>query len=119
MNLINLASAKPPQSPGFNHEKCKIIGKYANLVIFQTSTGKVNVDVLFQGETLWLPQKGIAELFEKERSVITKHLNNIFLEDKLAEDAVCAKFSCTADDDTTRVFFITVQNKLLCVINQS
>jgi len=42
---------------------------FSNFVIFQTATGKVNIDVFFQNETLWLTQKKIAELFEKDRSV--------------------------------------------------
>ena len=44
-----------------------------NFVIFQTESSKVNIDVYFQDETLWLTQKRIAELFEKGRSTITEH----------------------------------------------
>lgn len=66
-----------------------------NFVIFQTETGKVNVEVFFHNETLWLTQKKIAELFEKDRSVITKHLKNIFNEGELDEKVVCAYFAHT------------------------
>ncbi len=45
-----------------------------NFVIFETENGKVNIDVYFQDETLWLTQKRIAELFKKGRSTITEHL---------------------------------------------
>ncbi len=69
-----------------------------NFVIFQTKTGKVNIEVFFQNDTLWLTQKTIATLFEKERSVITKHLKNIFTEGELIESSVCAKFAHTAED---------------------
>ena len=69
--------------------------KFPNFVIFQTETGKVNIEVFFHNETLWLTQKKIAELFEKDRSVITKHLQNIFKEGELDEKLVCANFAHT------------------------
>ena len=52
--------------------------QFSNFVIFQTENGKVNIDVYFQDETLWLTQKLISELFEKGRSTITEHLKKIF-----------------------------------------
>jgi len=69
--------------------------KFPNFVIFQTETGKVNIEVFFHNNTLWLTQKKIAELFEKDRSVITKHLKNIFNEGELNEELVCANFAQT------------------------
>ena len=66
-----------------------------NFVIFETEKGKVNIDVYFQDETLWLTQKRIAELFEKDRTVISKHLKNIFDSGELQENSVCAKFAHT------------------------
>ncbi|MCD4742900.1 MAG: virulence RhuM family protein [Desulfobacteraceae bacterium] len=79
-------------------DKNNQLDKISNFVIFQTSTGKVNIDVFFQDETLWLTQKKIAELFEKDRSVITKHLSNIFDEKELDKNSVCANFAHTAED---------------------
>ena len=75
--------------------------KFSKFVIFQTGTGKINIDVFFQNDTLWLTQKKIAELFEKHRSVITKHLQNIFNDGELNENAVCANFAHTAQDGKT------------------
>ena len=69
--------------------------KFSNFVIFQTATGKVNVDVFFHNETIWLTQKLIAELFEKGRSTITEHLNKIFAEGELDEKVVCRYFRHT------------------------
>jgi hypothetical protein len=69
-----------------------------NFVLFQTNSGKVNIDVLFQNQTLWLPQKAIAELFEKGRSTITEHITNIFSEGELEEYSVCREFRHTAED---------------------
>lgn len=69
--------------------------KFPNFVLFKTADGKVNIDVYFYNETLWLSQKLIAELFQKDRSVISKHLKNIFEEGELNEQVVCAKFALT------------------------
>ncbi len=69
--------------------------KFANFVLFKTADGKVNIDVYFHNETLWLPRKLIAGLFQKDRSVISKHLKNIFEEGELDEQVVCAKFALT------------------------
>ncbi len=69
--------------------------KFSNFVIFQTENGKVNIDVYFQDETLWLTQKLIAELFEKGRSTITEHLKKIFAEGELDEQVVCRDFRLT------------------------
>jgi len=69
--------------------------KFPNFVIFKTADGKVNIDVYFQDETLWLTQKLIAELFGKGRSTITEHLKNIFAEGELDEQLVCRKFRHT------------------------
>lgn len=66
--------------------------KFSNFVVFQTQTGKVNIDVFFHNETLWLTQKNMAELFETTPQNITLHLKNIFAEDELEEEATCKNF---------------------------
>ena len=68
------------------------------ILLYQTSDGDVRVECLFRDETFWLPQKAIAALFGAERSVVTKHLGNIFKEGELVEESVCAKFAHTAAD---------------------
>ncbi len=78
--------------------KSDALQQFSNFVIFQTESGKVNVDVYFQDETLWLTQKRIAELFEKGRSTITEHLKKIFSEGELVENSVCRDFRHTAED---------------------
>lgn len=75
--------------------------KLQNFVIFKTSEGKVNVQVFFHEETLWMTQKLIAELFHVERSVITKHFKNVFESQELEEKSVSAKFAHTAADGKT------------------
>ncbi len=51
--------------------------EFNNFVFFKTDQGKVNIDVFFKNNNLWLTQKKMAELFEVDRTVITKHLNSI------------------------------------------
>ncbi len=67
------------------------------IVIYETADG-VRLDVKLERDTLWLTQKQMAELFETERSVITKHLRNIFKSGELIQDSVCANFALTAAD---------------------
>lgn len=68
-----------------------------SVVIYESPEG-VQVDVRLDKETVWLTQKQISELFNMERSVITKHLRNIFKDGELIEDSVCANFAHTAKD---------------------
>ncbi|MBC8258060.1 MAG: virulence RhuM family protein [SAR324 cluster bacterium] len=67
----------------------------SNFVIFQTDSGKVNIEVYFQDETIWLTQKSIAELYEKGRSTISEHLKKIFNDEELNERVVCRNFRHT------------------------
>ncbi len=65
---------------------------FNNFVIFQTASGKVNIDVFFKDETLWLTQKKMAELFETTPQNITLHLKNIYAQGELIEEATCKEF---------------------------
>ncbi|MBA3016896.1 MAG: virulence RhuM family protein [Proteobacteria bacterium] len=76
---------------------------FSNFVVFKTKSGKVNIDVFFYEETLWLTQKKMAELFEKGRTTITEHLKNIFSEGELLENSVCRDFRHTAEDGKSYV----------------
>ena len=71
---------------------------FENFVIFQTENGKVNVDVFFQNNTLWLTQKNIAKLFEINVPAISKHLKNIFESNELQEKSVISILETTAAD---------------------
>lgn len=71
------------------------------IAIYQSPDGLVNIEVLYADENIWLTQKKMAELFEVDRSVIAKHLKNIFVERELDEYSVSAKFAHTAEDGKT------------------
>jgi hypothetical protein len=66
------------------------------IVLYQSEDGQTLLDVQLKDETVRLTQKQISALFGTERSVITKHINNLFRTEELDEKAVCAKFAHTA-----------------------
>lgn len=59
------------------------------------------VQVIIRDETLWCTQKAMAQLFGVDRTVISKHLKNIFDSSELQQDSVCAKIAHTAEDGKT------------------
>jgi len=71
------------------------------IIFYTTPEGVTKVEVFFQAETFWLNQRSIAELYGVDRSVITKHIGNIFKSKELREDLVCAKIAHTARDGKT------------------
>ncbi|MCK5809179.1 virulence RhuM family protein [bacterium] len=64
-------------------------------LLYKTPNGDIKVDVLLQNETIWMPQKKIAELFDVQRPAITKHLKNIFESGELDEKVVCSILELT------------------------
>lgn len=71
------------------------------IVIYQNSDNSTSVDVKFKGETFWLSLNQIAALFERDKSVISRHLKNIFASEELDKNAVVAFFATTAQDGKT------------------
>lgn len=65
------------------------------IVIYQTEDGKTQIDVKFENETVWLTQAQMSKLFAKDRTVIGRHIRNIFKEGELDEKEVCANFAHT------------------------
>ena len=71
--------------------------KDGQIVVYEPNT-KVKMEVRTDGETVWLTQEQMCRLFGRERSVITKHIRNVFKEGEQDENSVCAKFAHTAAD---------------------
>jgi len=82
-----------------------------NFVIFQTSTGKVNIEVFFKDKTLWLSQKKMAELFEVKVPAISKHLKNIFESGELDEKVVVSILESTTQHGAIKSKTQTKKNK--------
>lgn len=72
-----------------------------NIIIYQTEDGLTKIDVNIQGETVWLSLDLMAELFQRDKSTISRHIKNIFSEGELSPEAVVAKFATTATDGKT------------------
>jgi len=66
------------------------------IVLYRTTDGHTALDVRLEGETLWLSLNQIAELFERDKSVISRHLRNIFITRELERESVVAFFATTA-----------------------
>ena len=70
-------------------------------LFYNLPENREQVKAVIKDESIWLTQKGMAELFGVDRSVITKHLKNVFETAELEEVSVCAKIAHTADDGKT------------------
>lgn len=69
--------------------------KNNQIIIYEGDEGRPKIEVHFEGETVWLTQDQMAELFGKGRSTITEHVLNIFKECELDERVVCREFRRT------------------------
>ena len=81
--------------------KLQIRNSTVDFLVFTKDAGEDGIEVRVQNHDVWLTQKAIALLFDVDRSVVTKHLKNVFESKELNESAVCAKFAQTADDGKT------------------
>lgn len=78
------------------------------LVLFTSTDGNVTVDVQLKNDTVWLTQKQISELFDKERSVVTKHINNVFKEQELDEKSNVQNLHIANSDKPVSVYSLDV-----------
>ncbi|MBQ8831884.1 MAG: virulence protein RhuM/Fic/DOC family protein [Paludibacteraceae bacterium] len=63
------------------------------IIIYQTADNQTQIDVRMEHDTVWLTQAQMADLFQKDRTVISRHIRNVFKEGELDESLVCAKFA--------------------------
>jgi hypothetical protein len=70
----------------------------SEIVMYQTEDGLTKIETTFDNDTVWLSIDQMAELFQRDRSVIGKHIRNIFKEGELEKSSVWAKFAYTASD---------------------
>lgn len=68
------------------------------IVIYRTADGQTSVNVRMDGDTVWLSQAQMAELFQKDRTVIGRHINNIYKEHELERETTCANFAHMGKD---------------------
>ena len=84
------------------------------IVIYQTDNGQTAIDVRVENETVWLSQAQMADLFQKDRSDISRHINNVFKEGELDRKVVCANFAHTTQHGAIKG---KTQNKELVLYN--
>ena len=68
------------------------------IILYQTADGRISIDVKLENETVWLTKEQMAMLFERDRSVIQRHIRNIYNEGELTRDTTCAKFAHVGKD---------------------
>ena len=85
----------------FMSKELQIRNSTVDFLVFTRDAGEDGIEVRVQNGDVWLTQKAVSQLFDVDRSVVTKHLSNIFKEGELDENSVCAKFAQTADDGKT------------------
>ncbi|MGC1877957.1 MAG: hypothetical protein WA347_01995 [Rhabdochlamydiaceae bacterium] len=69
-----------------------------SLILYQTEDGQTRIEVRLLDETVWLSQAQMCDLFDKDKRTISEHIQNIFKEGELLEEAVVRKFRTTASD---------------------
>ena len=72
-----------------------------SILIYTTEDGLTKIDTTFDGDTVWLSIDQMGELFQRDKSTISRHIKNIFAEGELERDSVVAKFATTAADGKT------------------
>lgn len=81
--------------------KKNLPGEGQQFIIFKTDDNKVEVNVRFSEDTVWLTLDQMAVLFDRDKSTVSRHIKNIFDEGELNRDGVVAKFATTAADGKT------------------
>jgi len=78
------------------------------ITFYQTNDGKVEIEVCLQDETVWLRQEQMSELFGRERSVITKHVRNVFIEGELDEKSNVQNLHIAGSDKPVKFYSLDV-----------
>jgi hypothetical protein len=83
-------NAKPPPPPG------------GQFLVYQTEDGTLKIDVRFEGETVWLAQAQMADLFQTTKQNVSLHIQNVFSEGELPEGSVVKESLTTAADGNSQ-----------------
>lgn len=80
----------------------------SEIIIYQTEDGKTKIQTRLENETVWLTQEQISELFQRDRSVITRHIGNIFKEDELEEKSNVQNLHISGSDRPVKFYNLDV-----------
>ncbi len=78
------------------------------IIIYQTEDGKTKIQTRLENETVWLSQEQMAELFQRDRSVITKHIGNVFKEGELQEKSNVQNLHISGSDKPVKFYNLNV-----------
>ena len=84
-----------------NGKEIQIRNSTVDFLVFTKDAKSDGIEVRVQNGDVWLTQKAISRLFDVDRSVVTKHLKNVFQSGELSENSVCANFAQVADNGKT------------------
>ena len=84
--------------PDRKKDTFQIRNSTVDFLVFTRDAHEDGIEVRVQDQDVWLTQKAIAQLFEVDRSVVTKHLKNVYKSGELSEAATCANFAQVADN---------------------
>jgi len=85
-----------------------LVPKQNNFILYTTPEGEVKLNVLLENETIWLTQEQMSQLFDRERSVITKHIGNVFSEGELEEKSNVQNLHISGSDKTVKFYNLDV-----------
>ena len=91
IDIMQIITDNKTSAGNYNMSK-NIPPNNSEILIYQTEDGQAKVEVIFDNETVWLTQTQMGELFQKTKSTINEHLQNIFEEGELNENEVMTKF---------------------------
>ncbi|MCH8495344.1 MAG: virulence RhuM family protein [Balneolales bacterium] len=85
-----------------------LVPKQNSFILYTTPEGEVKLNVLLENETIWLTQEQMSQLFDRERSVITKHIGNVFIEGELEEKSNVQNLHISGSDKPVKFYNLDV-----------
>ena len=83
----------------------------SNIILYQTADGTVNIEVTLANDTVWLTADQMAELFQRDRSTIQRHIRSIYQDNELSQDSTCAFFAQVQKEGNRQVERQNWQNR--------
>ena len=84
----------------------------SEIIMYQTEDGLTKIKTTFENDAVWLSIDQMAELFQRDKSTISRHIKNIFNEGELTRNSVVANFATTAADGKTYQCLVLKENSL-------
>lgn len=81
------------------------MNKEKGVVLYKSDTGETSLEVRVLSDSVWLSLDQLASLYKRDKSVVSRHVNNTFKDKELQRSSVVAFFATTADDGKTRMAF--------------